>query len=211
MNGAGGPRAEPALGGRQGVGTCPCLLVVDFTYGFTESTSPLFCGTDSALEATAALLESARGSQAPVVFTVVEYDATGRQAAGAFLAKIPSLAAIEPGSRWAQIDVRVAPAPGEPVLTKLWASAFFGTPLGPMLIGYGCDTVVLAGASTSGCVRATAVDAVQHGFRVVVPRQAVADRSPTAHEANLIDIDAKYGDVVDLDEALVALAGSTNV
>ena len=191
------------------MGACPCLVVVDFTYGFTDSSSPLFCGTDAALEATAALLESARRSQVPVVFTAVEYDAAGRQAADAFLAKIPGLAAIEPGSRWAQIDNRVAPAPGEPVLTKLWASAFFGTPLSPMLIGYGCDTVVLAGASTSGCVRATAVDAVQHGYRVVVPRQAVADRSGAAHEANLIDIDTKYGDVVELDEALQALAGST--
>jgi maleamate amidohydrolase len=97
------------------------------------------------------------------------------------------------------------PQPGEPVLMKLFASAFFGTALGAMLAAHGCDTVIVTGASTSGCVRATAVDAMQHGYRVVVPREAVADRAAGPHEASLFDIDAKYGDVVSTDEAIALL------
>jgi maleamate amidohydrolase len=106
------------------------------------------------------------------------------------------------GSRWVAIDVRVAPQPGEPVLTKLFASAFFGTSLAPLLVAAGCDEVVLAGASTSGCVRATAVDAVQHGFRVSVVRDAVADRSPSSHEVALSDIQGRYGEVVGVEQAI---------
>ena len=93
----------------------------------------------------------------------------------------------------------------EPVFTKLWASAFFGTPFASFLAAAGCDSLVVTGASTSGCVRATAVDALQHGYRPIVPREAVGDRNPAAHEANLYDIDAKYGDVVSLDEVLAAV------
>ena len=94
------------------------------------------------------------------------------------------------------------------MLAKLFASAFFGTPLGALLASHGCNTVVVCGASTSGCVRATVVDALQHGYRVVVPREAVADRASGPHEASLRDIDAKYGDVVTLDAALALLRGS---
>ena len=104
-----------------------------------------------------------------------------------------------------------SPAEGEPVLSKYFASAFFGTELAGLLSAAGCDTVVVTGASTSGCVRATALDALQHGYRVVVPREAVGDRNPAAHEANLYDIDTKYGDVVGLDEVaahLEELAGA---
>ena len=91
------------------------------------------------------------------------------------------------------------------MLNKLFASAFFGTPLASLLAAAGCDSVVVTGASTSGCVRATAVDALQHGYRPVVPREAVGDRNPAAHEANLYDIDAKYGDVVSVDEVVAHL------
>ena len=93
------------------------------------------------------------------------------------------------------------------MLTKLFASAFFGTSLASLLAAAGCDTVIVTGASTSGCVRATALDALQHGYRVVVPREAVGDRNPAAHEANLYDIDTKYGDVVSLEETLAYVEG----
>ena len=119
-----------------------------------------------------------------------------------FIEKIPALLVLEPGSEWVEIDPRIAPAEGEQVLSKHFASAFFGTTLGNLLSTAGCDTVVVTGASTSGCVRATAVDALQHGYRVVVPREAVGDRNPTAHDANLYDIDTKYGDVVGLDDVV---------
>jgi len=156
----------------------------------------------------ARLLRVARETGCPVVYTTIEYDAGGRAAAAAFLAKAPALGAFAPGTRWPEIDARIAPLDGEPVLRKLFASAFFGTPLSALLTARGCDTVVVCGASTSGCVRATAIDALQHGYRVIVPRQAVCDRAEGPHEANLFDIDAKYGDVVGLDEAEAALRAS---
>ncbi len=115
---------------------------------------------------------------------------------------MPALLTLEAGSRWVEIDPRLAPSADEPVITKLFASAFFGTPLASLLASAGCDGVIVTGASTSGCIRATAVDALQHGYRVTVPREAVGDRNPAAHEANLYDVDAKYGDVVSLEEVL---------
>lgn len=191
----------PEHGRRQGAGSRPALIVVDFSLGFTDPASRLACDADDALAVTARLLAAARSSGAPVVFTTVAYDEAAERVAAAFIAKSPALLELRVGSRWVEIDPRIAPAPGEPVLVKLFASAFFGTPLASLLAAAGCDTTVIAGASTSGCVRATAVDALQHGYRVVVPRDAVADRLDSAHEAALFDLDAKYADVVDGDTA----------
>jgi len=193
---------ERGLGRRQGAGKRPALIVVDLNRGFTDPASPLHCDTDGAVEATARLLAAARQAHCPIAFTTIEYDESGRRVAKAFIDKVPSLLTLAPGTPWPQIDPRIAPEPGEPVLLKLFASAFFGTPLAPMLAAAHCDTVIITGASTSGCVRATAVDGMQYGYRVVVPREAVADRAPGPHEANLFDIDAKYGDVVSVDETL---------
>jgi len=142
-----------------------------------------------------------------VAFTTLAYDEAGKRAARAFIAKSPALAMLTPGSRWAQIDERIAPRDEEPVLLKLFASAFFGTALQSMLTAARCDTLVVTGASTSGCVRATVVDGLQHGLTVIVPREAVADRAQSAHDASLVDIDAKYGDVVALDQAIAVLRG----
>jgi nicotinamidase-related amidase len=201
--------AERGLGARQGAGTRPALVVVDLNRGFTDPASPLHCDTDDAVEATARLLEAARASGCPVAFTTISYDESGKRVAKAFIDKVPSLLTLAADSPWPQIDERIAPLPEEPVLNKLFASAFFGTPLSPMLAAAHCDTVVITGASTSGCVRATAVDGMQHGYKVVVPREAVADRAPGPHEANLFDIDAKYGDVVSTEEALELLRSAT--
>jgi maleamate amidohydrolase len=137
-----------------------------------------------------------------VVYTTVSYGAGDRVAAAAFIAKVPVLLTLEAGSRWVEIDPRIAPRPNEPVLNKLFASAFFGTPLASLLTAAGIDTLIVTGASTSGCVRATVVDALQHGFRPLIPREAVGDRNPAAHEVNLFDMDAKYGDVLSLEETL---------
>ena len=149
----------------------------------------------------------AASSSRAVAFTTVEYDEAGARVAAAFIAKVPALRTLAPGTPWPRVDARIAPLPGEPVLAKLFASAFFGTPLAAMLAAHGADTVVVCGASTSGCVRATAVDALQHGYRVVVPREAVADRAAGPHDAALFDIDAKYGDVVATNEAVALLRG----
>ena len=191
--------------GRVGFGSRPALVVVDVNRGFTDPASPLACDLDGCVAAVAGLLDAFRKAGLPVVFTTVCYDELGRQAAAAFIEKVPALLVLEPGSEWVEIDPRIAPLEGEPVLTKTFASAFFGTTLASALASAGCDTVVVTGASTSGCVRATAVDALQHGYRVVVPREAVGDRNPAAHEANLYDIDAKYGDVVSVDDVLAHL------
>ena len=200
--------AERGFGRRSGSGTRPALVVVDLLLGFTDPESPLWCDADAAVAATAALLAAAREANAPVAFTTTEYDDAGAEIAAAFLAKVPALRTLAPGTRWPRVDDRIAPRPAEPVLRKLFASAFFGTPLASMLAAHGVDTVIVTGASTSGCVRATVVDALQHGYRVVVPREAVADRAAGPHEAALFDVDAKYGDVVALEEALAVLGAS---
>jgi nicotinamidase-related amidase len=192
--------------GRAGFGEKPALVVVDVNRGFTDPASPLVCDLDDCVAAIARLLEAFRSAELPVIFTTVCYDDFGRRAATVFVEKIPALLVLEPGSPWVEIDPRIAPAEGEPVLSKYFASAFFGTTLATLLASAGCDTVVATGASTSGCVRATALDALQHGYRVVVPREAVGDRSADAHEANLYDLDTKYADVVSVEDVLAELA-----
>jgi maleamate amidohydrolase len=191
--------------GRAGFGRRPALVVVDLNRGFTDPASPLVCDLDGVVEAIRRLLDGFRAAGLPVAFTTVAYDAAGKEAAAAFIAKVPALLTLEAGSRWTEIDTRIAPRDDEAVLTKLWASAFHGTAFASFLTANGCDSLVVTGASTSGCIRATAVDALQHGYRVLVPRDAVGDRNPAAHEANLYDIDTKYGDVVTTDDVLAAL------
>jgi maleamate amidohydrolase len=191
--------------GRAGFGRRPALLVVDVNRGFTDPASPLVCELDGVVVAIGRLLDEARRAGLTVVFTTVSYGEADRVAAAAFIDKVPALLTLEAGSRWVEIDPRIAPRRGEPVLNKLFASAFFGTPLSSVLAAAGCDSVIVTGASTSGCVRATVVDAIQHGYRPLVPRDAVGDRNPAAHEANLYDIDAKYGDVVSTDEVVAHL------
>jgi maleamate amidohydrolase len=193
------------FGGRAGFGVRPALVVVDLSVGFTDPRSPLACDLEGVVRAVGRLLGEARLAEVPVVYTTVAYDEGDKRAAAAFIDKVPALLALAAGGPWVEIDPRIAPEPDEPVLTKLFASAFFGTPLESFLAAAGCDCVVVTGASTSGCVRATAVDALQHGYRTIVPREAVGDRDPAAHEANLHDLDAKYADVVTVDEVVAHL------
>ena len=188
--------------GRAGFGTRPALIVVDMSVGFTDPESPLHCDLEEVVGAIAQLLAASRAARYPVLYTTVAYDDAGKEAATVFIDKVPALLTLEAGSRWVEIDPRLAPLPGEPVVRKLFASAFYKTPLASLLAAQQVDGVIVTGASTSGCVRATAVDALQHGYRVVVPREAVGDRNLAAHEANLYDIDAKYGDVLALGDVL---------
>jgi nicotinamidase-related amidase len=188
--------------GRAGFGSRPALIVVDVTVGFTDASSPLACELEDVVEVIARLLAEARRAGIPVVYTTVSYGDGDRGAAAAFIDKVPALLTLEAGSRWVEVDPRIAPLPDEAVLNKLFASAFFGTPLASLLAAADRDSVIVTGASTSGCVRATVVDALQHGYRPIVPREAVGDRDPAAHAANLHDIDAKYGDVVSAHEVV---------
>jgi maleamate amidohydrolase len=192
--------------GRAGFGKRPALVVVDMSVGFTDPASPLHCDLEEVVSAIERLLVATRAARLPVVYTTVAYDDAGRETAAVFIDKVPALLTLEAGSRWVEIDPRLAPKAGDPVVRKLFASAFYRTPLASLLAAQQCDGVIATGASTSGCVRATAVDALQHGYRVVVPREAVGDRNVAAHEANLYDIDAKYGDVLPIEEVLAFLA-----
>ncbi len=188
-----------------GVGTSPALVIVDMNNGFTDPESPLVCELDDTIDAIGRLLDVMRRAELPVVFTTVSFGEGDKVTAKAFIDKVPVLLTLAAGTRWVEIDDRIAPRENEVVLNKLFASAFFGTALSSLLASHGCDSVIVTGASTSGCVRATAVDALQHGYRPIVPREAVGDRNPAAHDASLYDIDLKYGDVVSLDECVDAL------
>jgi nicotinamidase-related amidase len=189
-------------------GDRPALVVVDFVMAYLRPGSPLYAGVEAARDACAVLLQSARDAGIPVLHTNVHYQADGRDG-GVFFRKLPALACFADGADPAlgEFDPALRPLPGEPVLTKQYASAFFGTSLASTLTASRVDTLLIAGVSTSGCVRATALDACQHGFVPWVVRDAVGDRHPAPHEANLFDLQAKYAEVVGLDTALGYLAG----
>ena len=202
---------ERGFGGALPAGSRPALVVIDMSYGFTDPASALACELESVVDAIGQLLAAARGSgrgggldggRVPVVFTTVAYDGADKAVARAFIEKVPALLTLAAGSRWVEIDARLAPRSDEVVLKKLFASAFHGTALASLLASARCDTLIVTGASTSGCVRATAVDAIQYGYRPIVPREAVGDRDQVAHDANLHDISTKYGEVVALVDAL---------
>ena len=193
----------PDFGGQAGFGARPAVVVVDLNLGFTDPASPLACDLDDVLVATRSLLDVARARGVPVLFTTIVYDEVASAAAAVFLRKVPALKVLAPGTRWVEIDERLGRRPEEPVIAKAHASAFFGVPLAALLAGR--DTLVVCGASTSGCVRATVVDAMQHGLSPIVPRECVGDRSLRAHEQALEDMGGRYGDVVSAGEVARAL------
>ena len=194
-----------AFSGRVGWGAAPALIVVDLVRAYTEPDGP-FALPDvaPAVAATARLVDAARTGGRPVVWTVVRY-AADLSDGGLFVRKVPALAAFADGAPGDWGALTLAPEPGELVVTKQYASAFAGTSLAAALHVAGVDTLVVAGVSTSGCIRATATDALHHGFRPQVVRDACADRSPELHEQNLRDLDAKYADVTHLGEAVSRL------
>jgi maleamate amidohydrolase len=192
-----------SFGGAAGFGRRPAVVVVDLNVGFTDPSSPLACSLDDVLLSCRTLLDAARGADVPVFFTTIVYDEVGEAAAAVFLRKAPALKVLRPGSKWIEIDPRLGRLCSEPVLVKAHASAFFGVPFASLLAGR--DTLIVCGASTSGCVRATVVDAMQHGLSPIIPRECVGDRSARAHEQALDDMGGRYGDVVALQEVLLQL------
>ncbi|MFE5485379.1 isochorismatase family protein [Streptomyces sp. NPDC056527] len=185
-------------------GSRPAIVVVDLTRGFTEDSYPSGTDLTEVVSATAGLIEAGRPADVPVIFTAIAY--TEAEASGdsiAWLRKAPGLRGLVEGGDAVAVDPRLPMRPEHDVLVvKKGASAFFGTNLAGTLTGLGCDTAVVCGATTSGCVRATAVDAVQSGFSVLVPRACVGDRAQGPADAALFDIQAKYGDVISLEDAL---------
>jgi len=191
--------ARGGFGTALALGRRPALLVVDFVQAYLVPGSPLYAGVEAARAACLALLGAARSAAVPVLHTNVVYQRGGRDG-GVFFRKVPALACFEAGvhPELAAFAPGLEPIEGETVISKQYASAFFGTTLASTLTALGVDTVLIAGVSTSGCVRASAVDCCQHGFVPVVVRDAVGDRAREPHEANLFDLQAKYAEVVDL-------------
>lgn len=200
---------QAGFGTRLGWGSRPALLVVDMCRAYVDDQAPLYAAAAADAYRNADRLAAvARRHRRPVVFTRVEYAAGGVDG-GHFFRKVPALRCFEVGNPLAEFTDLVRPMSGDVIVTKQYASAFFGTSLAATLNALGVDTVVIAGVSTSGCVRASALDALQHGFVPIVVAEACADRDPRPHDSNLFDLQAKYADVVTMDDALAHLGGAS--
>ena len=186
-----------------GVGEKPALILVDMINGFTSSACPLGTDCPEVIAENAKLLSAFRKAGLPIFFTTVVYH--DDQQATVFRRRISALNCLTPDSEWVKVDSRLAPLEGEPVIEKQWASSFFGTNLKEQLMVAGADSLVVTGLTTSGCVRATVVDGLQHNFPVIVAREAVGDRNLAAHEANLHDMHAKYAEVMSVTDILRSL------
>lgn len=194
--------------GRLQPGSRPALLIVDVVMAYLTKGSALFMDTAAAArDSNARLAEAARSAGVPVVFTNVSYKPDGSDG-GVFYRKAPVLKAFVEGSPLGAFPAELTPLPTDRVFTKQYPSAFFGTGLADALHADGIDTLLITGYSTSGCVRASALDAMQHGFVPMVVREACADRHPAPHEANLFDLQAKYAEVVSEAEALALLGAA---
>jgi N-formylmaleamate deformylase len=187
-------------------GERPALLVVDFSRGFTEPEFPTGADLTREVEATARLADAVRAKGRPVIFTVIAFH-PNLSDAGVWPSKFPGAGALVEGTPAVDLDPRLRAAPDDLVLVKKGASAFFGTSLPAMLAAQAVDTVIVCGATTSGCVRASVVDSMQYGFHTLVVRDAVGDRAADPHDANLFDMQAKYADVIGLEEALEYVSG----
>jgi maleamate amidohydrolase len=195
--------------GRLQPGSRPALLIVDVVLAYLTEGSALFMDTAAAArDSNARLAEAARAAGVPVVFTGVSYKPDGSDG-GVFWRKVPALKAFVEGSPLGAFPPELTPQPGDKVFTKQYPSAFFGTGLAEALHADGIDTLLITGYSTSGCVRASALDAMQYGFVPLVVREACADRHPAPHEANLFDLQAKYAEVISEAEALALLSAAT--
>jgi maleamate amidohydrolase len=193
-----------SFGGKVGIGSQPALCIVDFVNGFIDP--KVFGGGNiaEAVASTVGLLAAARRCGLPVAFTRVVYAEDGHDR-GAFVRKVPALAKLTEHAPDGQIVPELAPRPGELILRKTQPSAFFGTGYADKLRQQGIDTVIVTGCTTSGCVRATVVDAMSYDFRTIVARDCVGDRSLAAHEANLFDMEQKYADLMGSQEIIAAL------
>lgn len=196
---------DPTFGRRVSWGRAPLVLVIDVTRAFTEAGRPLGSDADAIVEGANRLVAAARAGRVPVMFTRVAYADPELSDAGLWARKIGRLDDLVEGGEGVEMDPRLDVRAQDPVLTKKYASCFFGTDLASRLTSAGIDTLVIAGLSTSGCVRATAVDAIQLGFRPIVVSDAVGDRWQAAHDQALADMAAKYADLETLDTACARL------
>lgn len=180
--------------GALSLGICPALIVVDLSYGFSESASPLGGDFDSQISQINGLLEVFRAKKLPVFFTTVVYH--DETTASVFRRRLPDLDILQASSDWVKINHKINKAPDELIIEKQWPSAFFKTQLAAQLKKEAVDSIVVVGLTTSGCVRATVVDGLQHNYPVFVVPEACGDRNQSAHYASLHDLHAKYAEVV---------------
>jgi maleamate amidohydrolase len=190
-----------AFDGHLPFGKNPALIIIDFVMAYLEPSSPLYAGVEDALASNERVLTAARAAGIPIVFTNVVYTPGGKDG-GIFYRKVPALKLFERGSPLGAFPPTLQPEGDELVISKQYASAFFGTHLASTLTAMQIDTLLITGLSTSGCVRATALDACQHGFAPFVIREACGDRHAAPHEANLFDLQAKYAEVISEDAAM---------
>ena len=193
---------QRGFGQRIGFGRRPALVVIDMLNAFTDPTQMLGANLDSQIDAIKPLIAAARIGNVPIIFSTVIYEDAQFQDAGIWALKQKGIITLKAGTEGVLVDRRLDFRNTDILLVKKYASCFFGTDLTSRLLAHGVDTLILTGCTTSGCVRATAVDACQTGFRPMVVREAVGDRSAAAHDQSLFDLDAKYADVVSLNETL---------
>ena len=186
------------------LGSRPALIVVDMINGFTDPACPLGFDCPEVITANVRLLTKMREKHLPIFFTAVVFKSTDQ--AKVFRSRVPALEVLTPDSHWVKIDSKLEQLESELIIEKRWASAFFGTDLDEQLKKAKADSLIVTGLTTSGCVRATVVDGLQHDYAVVVPREAVGDRNLDAHAANLFDMHAKYADVMNIDDVLKMLS-----
>jgi maleamate amidohydrolase len=196
--------ARQGFGQKLGFGESAALVLVDFTRGFADPAVLGGGNIPQAVENSVTLLAAARTAGIPIVFTRHVYAADGSNF-GLFNLKLPTNNQLTIGSANAEIVAELTPIPGEMVIDKQYPSAFVGTNLASWLAGKRIDTLIIAGATTSGCIRASAVDAMCAGFKPMVVRECVGDRAEGPHQANLFDLEQKYADVVSLQETLSQL------
>lgn len=185
-----------AFDGSLGFGARPALILVDFVQAYFDRNSPLYAGVEDALSSALRIRAAARKAGVPVFYTNVVYREGGADG-GVFYRKVPALEVFVQGNPLGGWPEGLEPAEDETVISKQYPSAFFGTSLDATLTSSGIDTLIITGLTTSGCIRATCVDAVSYGFIPIVVGDACGDRHASPHEANLFDMNAKYADVVD--------------
>lgn len=189
------------MAGKIGFGKRPAVLVIDLQKGITDPQKPSGCNLDGVIDSTVLLLDKARGKGIPIFFFALAYHSSLVDG-GLLVKKVPVLADFLIGSENVELDPRLDPKPDEPIVIKKFASCYHGTHLASSLTTLQVDTVIITGCITSGCIRATANDSIQYGFRPIIPRECVGDRSVIPHEVNLMDIHARCGDVLPLHNVL---------
>lgn len=192
---------KAGFGSRLGFGRKPALVIVDVVMAYLEPSSPLYAGVEDELASNERLLAAARAANVPVVFTNVEFTPGGADG-GHFYRKVRALKVFDRGGPLGAFPPSLQPLDNEVIVTKQYASAFFGSSLASTLTAWGCDSAIITGYTTSGCVRATALDALQNGFIPIVVPEACGDRDTRVQDANLFDLSAKYADVVNEAEVI---------